>query len=549
MEQVAVPLLAALVAGLLARRVGLPPLVGYLAAGFALGVTGVRPGPALDVVADLGVLLLLFGIGLKLRVGQLLQAPVLVGATVHMALSVLLGAGFLALLVALGVPVVDQGDVGQRFLLAFALAFSSTVFAVKALEQFGETSSTAGRLAIGVLVVQDVVAVVFLAVVAGVPSIWAVPAVAALVLARPLLGRLLEAVGTGELLALAGAALALGVGAYGFELVGLKPDLGALVVGMLLAGHPRAADLSASLLSAKELLLVGFFLSIGLAGVPDVPTLLAAAALLLLVPLKAGLHLVLLSRFRLRARTAWHASVTLANHSEFGLIVVAVGVTEGLLPDTWSTLVAVAVAASFALASPPNGARYELYERHHDRLVRLERHPVRAEDALIDPTGCAVMVFGMGRIGTGAYDEFSRAQEADVVGVDRRDDVVQAHLDAGRHVLRGDALDPDFWERVRLRRGLVLAVLAMSDHEANLRAAHQIRASVPGVEIAATATRPDEVDALRDAGVMVARDLYGEAGQGLADDAVAALTELHWSGLPAGSPLPTSTPRVDGSGR
>jgi Trk K+ transport system NAD-binding subunit len=106
-----------------------------------------------------------------------------------------------------------------------------------------------------------------------------------------------------------------------------------------------------------------------------------------------------------------------------------------------------------------------------------------------------------------------------VLGVDRRDKTVTENLDAGRHVVRGDALDRDFWERLRLHPGIELVLLAMSEHAANVEAARRVRDFLPDIRIAASATYADEVAELAEVGVDVARNLYGEAGQGLADDA------------------------------
>ncbi len=526
MAEVAIPLAVAFVLGFAVQQVGLPPLVGYLAAGFALAVFGFEPGPALDVVADLGVLLLLFGIGLKLKPRTLARPVVWLGTTVHLAGGIVVLGPILLVLGALGVPLLTDVSVGEAVLLAFALGFSSTVFAVKVLESFNESKSLAGRIAIAVLVMQDVAAVVFLVAVGGVPSPWAIPLVAAVVLARPVWVWLLERTGYEELLLLLGLVLALGVGAAAFEAVGVKPDLGALVVGMLLADHPKAKDLSEGLLGFKDVLLIGFFLSIGLSGLPDGGTLVTVVALLLLLPLKTVGHLVVFSRFHLRARTVWHATVTLANYSEFGLIVIAVGIEEGLVDPAWGVVMAVLVAASFVVASPPNRRRYDLYARYHDQLVALERDGVNPDDALIDPGEATVLVFGMGRVGEGAYDELLIAQQGSVVGVDRSKSRVAAHVEAGRHVVRGDALDSDFWERVVLHPGLTLAVLAMNDHTANLEATRRIRTFLPDVAIAAVALHADEVAELEEAGVDVARNLYEEAGQGLADDACGVVPGL-----------------------
>ncbi|MEM1094080.1 MAG: cation:proton antiporter, partial [Bacteroidota bacterium] len=153
--------------GLAARQVKLPPLVGYLAAGFVLYALNVNPGEIINSFADLGVTLLLFTIGLKLRVDTLLRPQVWGVAFTHMGLiTLLIGVGVLALgLTAL--PLVAGLDPTTALLIGFALSYSSTVFAVKVLEEKGEMDSIYGRTAIGILIMQDIVAVVFLAISAG----------------------------------------------------------------------------------------------------------------------------------------------------------------------------------------------------------------------------------------------------------------------------------------------------------------------------------------------------------------------------------------------
>ena len=506
--------------GFAAARIGLPPLVGYLGAGYALHAFGYETNGAIETIAELGILLLLFAIGLKLRVVTLARGDVWAIAGIHMAIATaLIGATFLALGV-LGLPLASSLTPGRAALIGFAFSFSSTVFAVKALEERNEAASLSGRLAIGILIVQDLFAVTFLALSAGgTPSIWAVAAVAGIIAARPLLGWVLDNSGHGELLMLLGVTLAVGVGAQTFEAVGLKPGLGALLIGMTLAGHRKASELSKQILGIKDLLLVGFFLSIGLGGTPEPAALIVASIAVFIVPLKAAGFLLLLSRFRLRARTSMHTSVTLATYSEFGLIVAASGVDEGLIDQQWLSAIAVAVAVSFVGAAALNKVRYTLYGRWSRALVALERRPINPDDALVEPTPARIVIFGMGRVGQGAYDEFVRGHGEVVLGVDRRDVTVAAHLQASRNVIRGDALDRDFWERLRLRPCLQLAVLAMNDHDANLEAARRIRANFPDIRIAATARYADQVTELQDAGVDIARNLYGEAGQGLADDA------------------------------
>lgn len=513
-------LLVAFVFGFAANAVRLPPLVGYLGAGFVLHALGEESSEGIDLIADVGVLLLLFGIGLKLRLRTLARPAVWAGASVHVALTTACIGALMLGLGALGLPLAGDLSLGDAALVGFAFSFSSTVFAIKALEERNETGSLQGRIAIGILVVQDIFAVVFLTIAVDTPpSVWAAPVCLAVVAARPLYGWFIDRSGHGELLLLLGLALAIGVGAESFDQVGLKPDLGALVVGLTLANHPRAPELASKLLDFKDMLLIGFFLSIGLGGTPGAAELAIALIVLVVLPVKTAGFVALISRFRFRARTAWHSSITLATYSEFGLIVAVVGVDRDLLDEQWTSAIAVAVAASFALAAPLNTARYAAYARLSAPLGRLERSPVQPDDALIEPADAEIVVFGMGRVGAGAYDELVRRRRTVVLGVERTGDIVAQNCAAGRQVIRGDALDLEFLGRFSLDHRIELVVLAMNDHAANLVAVRWVKEFLPEARIAATATHADEVNELQQAGVDVARNLYGEAGQGLADDA------------------------------
>lgn len=512
--------------GFAATRIRLPALVGYLAAGFALHAGGFEASEALETISELGVQLLLFGIGLKLKIGTLARPEVWGTATIHVAATTALVAVVLLAAGVLGVPMASNLDLGQLALVGFAFSFSSTVFAVKTLEEMNESGSLSGRVAVGVLIVQDVFAVAFLALSTGeLPTLWALPMVLLIVALRPAVGWLLSRSGHGELLVLLGFALALGVGAGGFDLVGLKPELGALVAGIAVSSHPRAGEMADRLLDFKDLFLVGFFLSIGLAGTPPLGSYAIAALILMLIPAKGALFFLMFTRFRLRSRTALHSSLTLSTYSEFGLIVATAGLASGRLDQAWVSAIAVAVAASFAVASTANSARYRLYGSLSDRLARLERHPPLPDDAVVDCGYARVVIFGMGRVGTGAYDEIIARRGAIVVGVDRSEETIARHDGHGRNVVRGDALDRDFWERLRFRHDVELILVAMDNHRSNLECVDRAKEFLPEARIAAIATYPDQVVELRTAGVEVARDLYEEAGQGLADDAVGAAWE------------------------
>jgi len=522
-------ILAAFALGFGAYRLNLPPMVGYLIAGFLLQALGVEGGEGLENIANLGVLLLLFTIGLKLNVRTLLQPAIWIGASFHMLVTVGIFGFILYLLLLAGLSVFSSLNLSLCLLLAFALSFSSTVFAVKILEEKGEMGSLHGKLAIGILIMQDIFAVLFLTVTTGkIPSPWAVVLIAGLLILRPALHFILNKAGHRELLLLFSVFLALGLGAGGFELVHLKPDLGALILGILIAGHPKAGEMADSLLSFKDLFLVGFFLSIGLSGAPTMASFAIATLLVLAIPIKFCFFFLIFTYFKLRPRTSLLTALTLANYSEFGLLVAALVVKNGWLGNEWLVTIAVALSMSFIIASPLNSSAHLIYDRFATRLRRFEPEKLLPEDQPLDPGNAEIVVFGMGRVGTATYDNMRQRHGDIVLGVDFDNEKVALHQQQGRKVLLGDAKDIDFWSRVqpKSQRQIQLVMLAMADHNANMQAVKELStASFQGL-IAATAQFDDEVEELKNAGVHVAFNFYAQAGCGFADHTSKSLEKM-----------------------
>jgi glutathione-regulated potassium-efflux system ancillary protein KefC len=505
----------AFVMGLLSRAVGLPPLVGFLAAGFLLNVQGITSGEMLETLSDLGITLLLFVVGLKLNLATLGRPQVWAVAGAHMACVVaVFGAGLFGLAL-LGAPYLGGLALPQAALIAFALSFSSTVFAVKVLEERGEMASLHGRIAIGILIMQDLAAVVFLAVSTGSwPSPWAL-SVLLLIPLRPVLHHLLVRVGHGELLVLYGLLLALG-GAEAFETVGLKGDLGALILGVLMANHVKADELAKTMLGFKDLFLLGFFLSIGMAGQPSAATLVLGVLLTPLIFLKSALFFALFTGFKLRARTAFFSSLNLTNFSEFGLIVAAIGVANSWIDTEWLIALAIAMSLSFAVAAVLNAMTVRLYARHRDVWQRLQRPERLPDDRLLEIGGATIAIIGVGGIGTGTFDRMHELHGDTVVGIDIDPVTVRNQRAAGRHVLLGDPGDADFWDRVQAAHTLELVMLALPNLNTNLAVLEQLRAAGFDGKVAATAKFEDEVDVLREAGATTVFNIYTEAGTGFA---------------------------------
>jgi len=492
--------------GLLVKAVGLPPLVGYLAAGFVLsGISAatditIEATDVLAHIAHLGVLLLLFTVGLKLKLRSIISREVIGGSLLHFGITCTVFTPGLYLLMDL--------ELKTAFLLAIALSFSSTVLAAKVLETKRELRAFHGRVAIGILIMQDLVALVVMSLAAGqTPSQWAL-IVFGLPLLRPLLYKLLDASGHDELLVLLGLLLALVVGGLGFEAVGLSSELGALVFGAMLANHPRSQELAKSLWSVKEVFLVGFFLQIGIGGLPDGEAMIFAIIATLVLPLKGILFFFLLLLFRLRARSGFLSSLSLTNYSEFGLIVASVALPEWLIP------LAITVSLSFVISAPLNRFSHSLYERFSGSLGQFEsqtRHPDEQPVSLGDTK---VLVMGMGRTGTAAYDWLNESEPA-LIGLDSDPAKTRTHQEAGRNVVFADAEDNTFWEGLHMPN-VEAVILAMNDIEGKLIAARMLRKKGFKGYVVAHTLYADEAKKIREAGADEAYLTMSETGVALA---------------------------------
>ena len=507
-----ITILCALVCGMAARSIGLPALIGYLGAGFVLFELGATPGPVITELADIGVTLLLFSIGLKLRPAELLEIKVWGSTLVHMVATV----GFLTPLLVLAtrfMPGVTL-DLGDSLLVAFALSFSSTVFAIQVMQSRGEMSSRHASLSIGILLLQDIAAVIFIAGSTGkVPELHAL-LLLLLIPLRPVIIRLLSLAGHDELFTLFGLALAVG-GADLFELVGVKGDLGAIILGAMLAGHQKGKELAKNLLQFKDLFLVGFFVNIGLSGFPKPELVYVALVAGLLAPLKSPLYFWLMTRFRAAPRTALLSAVALSNYSEFGLIVIAIASKAGMIGAEWSAALSLAIALSFLLSSGMNLRIHRFYLRNFHLLRRFKSANLR--DGMPDCSGVRFLVLGMGNIGRGAYDAMVARHGDAVLGVDDNDRKLEGCRAAGQRVATADASDPLFWTHVNVEE-VEQVMLALTNHRENMLVGALLRDMGYQGLITAIVRFAEEAEELKRYGIS-SFNLFEEAGAGFANHA------------------------------
>lgn len=518
-------LLIAFICGFACKLLSLPPLIGYLLAGFILNAMGYSANPTITTIADLGITVMLFTIGLKLNVRDLLKREIYFASIAHSLLWIVLCASFLFIFTLIPLAHFNDLSMMQLALIGFAFSFSSTVCVVKILEESGEMRTRHGQIAIGILIMQDIFAVLFLVFATGkIPSFYALTLFALIPLA-PLLKRLLNEAGHGELLPLCGLVFALG-GYHLFELVGVKGDLGALIFGVLLAGSSKSSELAKSLLSFKDLFLIGFFLSIGLTALPDLEMTLIALMLTLLIPIKFFMFFKLFTQLRLRARTAYLSSLVMSNYSEFGLIVAAVAVSVGMISDQWLVIIAISVSFSFVITSVLYKQSHNQYLRFKDTLRTFQKDRALPEDVYPNLNDVDVLVIGMGRVGKGAFSALSKVIGSAVCGMDADREKIKRLNANGYNAIAGDGENIDLWENLNISH-LKLVLLALPSIEDSSNITCQLRSANFNGKVVAIARYEDEVQPLLDNGVDQVFNFFNDAGLGFAEESLDILRHSH----------------------
>jgi FlaA1/EpsC-like NDP-sugar epimerase len=250
-----------------------------------------------------------------------------------------------------------------------------------------------------------------------------------------------------------------------------------------------------------------------------------AIALCLLLPLKGALFFFLLTRYRMRARTALLAGMALTQYSEFGLIVAALALKLGWLSESWVATLAIAVSISFVMSTLLNGRSHMIYSRFREILKRFETTRATDDDPQSPARNVDVLIIGMGRVGSGAYDTVESQYNLRVCGVDTDKSKMDQHRAAGRRVIYGDAEDADFWEGVQTTQ-YKLVMFTMPSLSEMIDAVRQLRLSGYQGKVAAVAKYEDERAAMKTAGADVVFNYYAEAGAGFAEHTLSNLLDI-----------------------
>jgi CPA2 family monovalent cation:H+ antiporter-2 len=505
-------LVAALALGAVAHRLGLPLMIGYILAGLVVGP--VTPGPTADreeilALADIGVALLMFSIGLQFSISEIrsVGARILLGTPIQVAITMGLGTGT-GLLLGWTLP--------EALFIGGAVSVCSTVVLVKLAGEGALHTTSYGRTALGVSIVQDLVTVVLvvaLTAVGGqersgglalvVTAATALGFVAVMIVAGSrILPRLLGVIAglrSRELFVISVALISIGT-AFAAQGLGVSVALGAFVAGLALADSDLTDSVLGEIVPLRELFSSFFFVSIGI--LLDPAAILeawpAAIGLLLIITLGKAIPVALLARFDGQLpSSALRAGALIGQSGEFSFVLASAGLSLGAVrPETFS-LAMGAVVVSILVAQPLLIGATALGERLDGRA---RRDPIEEDaDEVVDLRRHAV-ILGYGRVGR-SVARVLESRGFSWIAVDSDYAVARESRRAGARVVYGDAGAPSVLDRTRIAECHTL-IVAIPDALATRQAVAYIRDRNPRAEVVARAHSEAEEAELRRLGVI-----------------------------------------------
>ncbi len=535
--QIGVVVGLAAVGGALAQLLRQPLIVAFIAVGILLGpsVSGVViHSSEIELFARLGIALLLFVVGLKLDLHVIRTVgPVALASGLGQVFFTSVVGYLLALMLGLS-PV-------SALYVAVALTFSSTIIIVKLLSDKREVDSLHGRIAVGFLIVQDIVVVL---VMIGLTAFgqgggelhlgWeafkillkgAAMLLTVALLMRYVLPRLLHHLArSSELLMLFAIAWAV-LGAAAGDALGFSKEVGAFLAGISIASTPFREQVAARLVSLRDFLLLFFFIELGAA--LDLGALGAqlGASLVLSLFVLIGNPLIVMAimgYMGYRRRTGFLAGLTVAQISEFSLILAALGLSLGHLDQQTVGLITLVGLITISVSTYMILYSHQLYERLAPWLTPFERKlPHRELDSPLEGEARAdILLIGLGRYGA-ALAANLRERGFRLLAVDFDPATVSRHTRDGYQVHYGDAEDPEFVATLPLAE-MRWVVSTVRDRDINHMLLHALRAqNYPG-KVAVSAASAREAEDFKQQGVDLTFVPYADAAR---DAAMRLMTE------------------------
>ncbi len=529
----------ALVFGLAAERLKLPALVGYLLAGIVIGPA--TPGFVADVqiaaqLSEIGVMLLMFGVGLNFSLNDLLAVRriALPGAVVQMGVATLLG---MAMAWSWG------WDMGAGLVFGLSLSCASTVVLLKALETRGVLDTMNGRIAVGWLVVEDLATVILLVLLPPLAGVLGGPATNAsaseplwrtvaltllevsafvalmLIVGRRALPWLLWQVtrtGSRELFTLAVVAAAIGIAFGAASLFGVSFALGAFFAGMVMRESEFSHRAAEESLPLRDAFAVLFFVSIGMLFDPAVllenPLQVLGVVAVIIVGKSIAAALLVIA-FRYPLNTAFTVAASLAQIGEFSFILIGLGLSLGLVPEEAQSLIVAGALISIAL----NPLVFTMVEPVRAWVLRRSALARRLETRA-DPTAALpmsterkylegqVVLVGHGRVGRRIAQALGARGIPFVVAEQNREQVERLR-EQGIAAVSGDAAEPEVLVQAHIATAAML-VIATPDPVKTRRMIETARTLNPAIEVVLRTHGEEEAMMLRKEDI--ARVFFGE---------------------------------------
>ncbi|SDL42023.1 transporter, CPA2 family [Geoalkalibacter ferrihydriticus] len=535
------------VIGFLATRLKQPLIVAFIAVGILVGPSGldlVESHQQMHLLAEMGIAILLFVVGLKLDLHLIRTMGPVALAT---GLGQVLFTSVFGFLIALAL---GMSPIGALY-VAVALTFSSTIIIVKLLSDKREIDSLHGRIAIGFLIVQDIAVVLAMilltALGAGgesgslmlaslgvvIKGIFLLATIGLLM--RYVLPRLMDQVARSqELLLLFSIAWAVML-ASGGELLGFSKEVGAFLAGISLATTPYREAISSRLVSLRDFLLLFFFINLGsqldlsVLGAQIGAALIFSAFVLIGNPI---IVMVIMGIMGYRKRTGFLAGLTVAQISEFSLILAALGLTLGHIDQDTMGLITLVGLITIGTSTYMILYSHQLYEKISPLLSIFERripHRERDEDSSDHAEEADVILFGLGRYGRNIATNLL-ARHKRVLGVDFDPQIVAECRLQGLPVRYGDAEDPEILEHLPLH-STQWVVNATPGYEANLTLLKALQSHGFGGKVVLTAHNQSEAQRYREAGADKVLWPYVDAAE-QAVDYLTTSTDTISAGIP-----------------
>lgn len=504
--QITIFLGAALILVPLGKRFGIATVLGYLFTGILLGpsiLNIARDADAIMYLAEFGVILLMFLIGLELRPQRLWQMRhsifVLGSAQVLITGIVLMGTIWLLF----------QQSLSASFVIGFALALSSTAFVLQLLSENQQLNSTHGQQSFSILLFQDIAAIPLIALIpllVGEQSTHHGIAYFAAVIAtftglflfsryvmRPFF-RFIVKSGATELITAAGLFIVIGVVTL-MDVLGISTTLGAFLTGVLLADSEFRHELEASITPFKGLLLGLFFMTVGMSTplglIVEMPLLIVGGAFLL-IAIKAIIMLLVARYYQYEWKQSLLIAVSLAQGGEFAYVVLAVAHSEKVL--TQAILEPVTLIVTLSMALTPI-----LFWTINKWIIPLFEQKSQHQYDDIPDTTSTMIIAGFGRVGQ-IVARLAHMQGLPFTAIDNNLERIEFVRKYGGTLYYGDATQPDILRSAGIQHATVF-VLAIDDVEVSMNVARHIRLNYPSLLLVVRARDRYHMHLLKDLGI------------------------------------------------